>query len=122
MSKLGIYYTQRGRPVDIVSLAKKNENRIALGNAHMNGRGDILGRGGKVIETREEQLAKYYEGNKARTTSATVNLKEESIQDVEKELKKVQEETFVRAKPKAKKPVYTDITEAEKEELSKKGE
>ena len=50
----------RGKEVDIVSLAKKNEKTVALGNAHMNGRGDRLGRGGKIVETREEMLEKYY--------------------------------------------------------------
>ena len=94
-----IYRTARGRPVDIVSIAKKNENRIALGNAHMNGRGDILGKGGKVIETREEQLKKFYEGNRIKNkVQETVNLKEDSRKEIESELQQVQEDRFVKAK------------------------
>lgn len=108
----------RGKDVDMVSLAKKHEKTIALGNAHMNARGDILGKGGKVVKTREEQLKEYYEGN--RMTETTVNLKDsESTREVESELKQISEEDLrrpARAKP-TKKPVYEDITEAEKEEL-----
>lgn len=40
----------RGHQVDMVSLAKKNEKVVALGNANMNGRGDILGKGGKIVK------------------------------------------------------------------------
>ena len=109
----------RGKEVDMVSLAKKNEQTIALGNAHMNGRGDLLGKGGKVVKTREEQLKEYYEGN--RMTETVVNLKNsESTKEVEQELKTIAEEDTkkpLRAKPTTKKPVYEDITEAEKEEL-----
>lgn len=108
----------RGKEVDMVSLAKKNEQTIALGNAHMNGRGDLLGKGGKVVKTREEQLKEYYEGN--RMSEIVVNLKDsESTKEVEQELKTIAEEDkkAMRAKPTTKKPVYEDITEAEKEEL-----
>lgn len=104
----------RGKQVDMVSLAKKYEKTVALGNAHMNGRGDILGKGGKIIKTREKQLEEYYEGNRARTE--TVNLKQESVKEVENEVKKIQEDNIVKAKPR-KKPVYEDITEKEKEEI-----
>lgn len=105
----------RGKEVDMVSLAKKYEKNVALGNAHMNGRGDILGRGGKVVKSREKQLAEYYEGNRARTE--TVNLKQESVKEVEKEVAAVQEEHLVKAKPRVKKPVYEDITDEEKAQI-----
>lgn len=115
-----IYRTARGRPVDIVSIAKKNENRIALGNAHMNGRGDILGKGGKVIETREEQLKKFYEGNRIKNkVQETVNLKEDSRKEIESELQQVQEDRFVKAKARVKRPVYTDITPDEEASYDK---
>ena len=47
----------RGKEVDMVSLAKQNEKTVALGNAHMNAKGDILGKGGIVIKSREELIA-----------------------------------------------------------------
>lgn len=110
----------RGKDVDMISLAKKYEKTVALGNAHMNGRGDILGKGGKIVKTREEQLAEYYEGNQKQIKS--VNLKEDSINDVEKEVKSLQEEIReeLKAKPKSKKtPIYEDITDNEIKELNK---
>lgn len=99
----------RGKQVDMVSLAKKYEKTVALGNGHMNGRGDQLGRGGKVVKTREEQLKEYYEGN--RYEEQSVNLKEDSMKQVEKEVI-----DLVPAKPR---PKYEDITEEEKAEIAK---
>ena len=78
----------RGKEVDMVSLAKKYEKNVALGNAHMNGHGDILGKGGKIVKPR--------------------------VKEVEKEVTAVQEEFLTKAKPRAKKPVYEDITDEEK--------
>lgn len=96
----------RGKNVDIVSLAKKYEKEVALGNAHMNGRGDILGEGGKVTKTREEMLKEYHESNKTETK--TVNFKEESLKEVQEDLKVIQEE-----KKSKKTPVYEDVPNEE---------
>ena len=52
-----VHYSYRGQPVDMDALAKKFEKEIALGNARMNAKGDIVGKGGKIIKTREQQLA-----------------------------------------------------------------
>lgn len=111
----------RGKEVDIVSLAKKNEKTIALGNAHMNGRGDRLGRGGKIIETREEMLEKYYNANTIQ--QATVNMKDniEENAKIEDELKDMTVESLIKnqtikvAKPSKKKIEATDENETKKE-------
>ena len=58
-----VHYSYRGQPVDMDALAKKFEKEIALGNARMNAKGDIVGKGGKIIKTREQQLAEYKEAN-----------------------------------------------------------
>lgn len=111
----------RGKEVDMVSLAKKYEKNIALGNAHMNGRGDILGKGGKIVKTREEQLKEYRECNQAKTE--TVNLKQESVKEVEKEVAEIQEKNLNKAKPRSRKPVYEDISSEEESKTdSLKGE
>jgi len=107
----------RGKEVDMVSLAKKYEKNVALGNAHMNGHGDILGKGGKIIKPREKQLTEYY--TTTRSKSEAVNLKQESVKEVEKEVAAVQEEFLTKAKPRAKKPVYEDITDEEKAQIDK---
>jgi hypothetical protein len=58
-----VYKTMQGREVDIDALRSKNETMPAVGNAKMNARGDELGAGGKIIRTREESVAVYYEDN-----------------------------------------------------------
>lgn len=111
----------RGKEVDIVSLAKKNEKTVALGNAHMNGRGDRLGRGGKIIETREEMLEKYYNANTIQ--QATVNMKDniEENAKIEDELKDMTVESLIKnqtikvAKPSKKKIETTDENETKEE-------
>lgn len=111
----------RGKEVDMVSLAKKNEKTVALGNAHMNGRGDRLGRGGKIIETREEMLEKYYNANTIQ--QATVNMKDniEENAKIEDELKDMTVESLIKnqtikvAKPSKKKIEATDENETKEE-------
>lgn len=111
----------RGKEVDMISLAKKNEKTVALGNAHMNGRGDRLGRGGKIIETREEMLEKYYNANTIQ--QATVNMKDniEENAKIEDELKDMTVESLIKnqtikvAKPSKKKIEATDENETKEE-------
>ena len=111
----------RGKEVDMVSLAKKNEKTVALGNAHMNGRGDRLGRGGKIVETREEMLKKYYNANTIQ--QATVNMKDniEENAKIEDELKDMTVESLIKnqtikvAKPSKKKIEATDENETKEE-------
>lgn len=111
----------RGKEVDMVSLAKKNEKTVALGNAHMNGRGDRLGRGGKIVETREEMLEKYYNANTIQ--QATVNMKDniEENAKIEDELKDMTVESLIKnqtikvAKPSKKKIEATNENETKEE-------
>lgn len=73
-----VHYSYRGQPVDMDALAKKFEKEIALGNARMNAKGDIVGKGGKIIKTREQQLAEYKEAN-APIKTGKVNISNEEI-------------------------------------------
>lgn len=59
------YRTMMGKEFDMDKLLQQNQTAPAVGNARMNARGDKLGPGGKVIQTREDQVAAYYENNKA---------------------------------------------------------
>jgi len=58
-----IYRTLQGRQVDIDKLRQKNELMPAVGNMKVNARGDELGPGGKIVRTREQIMAEYYENN-----------------------------------------------------------
>lgn len=88
-----VHYSYRGQPVDMDALAKKFEKEIALGNARMNAKGDIVGKGGKIIKTREQQLAEYKEAN------APIKLGKVNISNEEIDLNDVAE-----AKPVLKRP------------------
>lgn len=57
--------TMRGKLIDMDQLRAKNELTPAVGNMKVNGRGDEIGPGGKIIRTREQVLAEYYKNNDA---------------------------------------------------------
>ncbi len=58
-----IYRTLQGKEVDMEKLSLKHETAPAVGNVRMNARGDELGKGGKIVKTREEMLKEYYDRN-----------------------------------------------------------
>lgn len=45
--------------IDMELLKFQNQHSVALGNAHMNARGDLIGQGGLVLKTREELLEEH---------------------------------------------------------------
>jgi hypothetical protein len=55
--------TMRGKQIDMARLVALNSHTVALGNASMNARGDIVGEGGKIIKPREEIAREYHKGN-----------------------------------------------------------
>lgn len=52
-----IYRTMQGKEIDMGKLINQNEMTVAVGNMRVNARGDKLGPGGKIIQTREDLLA-----------------------------------------------------------------
>jgi hypothetical protein len=57
MAAKQIYKSARGKQVDMLKLAKRNEMAVAVGNAKVNARGDKLGPGGTIIKHREAVVA-----------------------------------------------------------------
>jgi len=57
------YTSMRGKEVDLEKLNLVNETLPAVGNMKVNARGDEIGQGGKILRTREQVLADYYESN-----------------------------------------------------------
>ena len=55
--------SMRGKEIDMEKLNLKNETLPAVGNMKVNARGDEIGKGGKVVKTREEILKDYYAKN-----------------------------------------------------------
>jgi len=52
-----VYRTMQGKEIDMGKLVNQNETTIAVGNMKVNARGDRIGPGGKIIQTREQILA-----------------------------------------------------------------
>jgi hypothetical protein len=55
-----IYKTAQGKTIDIDNLRLANEQTIAVGNMKINARGDQLGAGGKILQTRNQTMDQYY--------------------------------------------------------------
>lgn len=77
----------RGKEVNMLALAKKNEYKIALGNSKMNARGDIIGKGGIIIKTREEQIKEYEES--VLQQQGEVGFKDNNLSELEKTIQKI---------------------------------
>lgn len=54
------YKTAHGKMIDIDNLRLQNEKTIAVGNMKVNARGDQLGRGGEIIQTRNQLMSQQY--------------------------------------------------------------
>ena len=65
--------SMRGKEVDMEKLNLKNESLPAVGNMKVNARGDEIGKGGKVVRTREEILKDYYKANPRAIKDEIVN-------------------------------------------------
>lgn len=67
----------RGKEINFSALINKKEHTIALGNGPTcNARGDLIGKDGKIIKTREEQIKEYRES--ITEQSGEVSLKDPS--------------------------------------------
>ena len=76
----------RGKDINFSALHKKYEHTIALGNGPTcNARGDLIGKDGKIIKTREEQIKEYKESISVQ--QGEVSIKDPSkMSDLEKTL------------------------------------
>lgn len=64
----------KGRVVNFDELVHRNATTIAVGNANLNARGDLIGPGGKVIETAEQRGK---QGESMVTTTSKVSVQSE---------------------------------------------
>jgi len=69
----------RGQVVDMARLAAENANQVAIGNASMNARGDLLGPGGEVLKTREDITRDYNSDNPKA-------IRQMSLRDIKREV------------------------------------
>ena len=104
-----MYKTSKGQMVDMDALRITSEQSTAVGNMGVNGRGDRLGRGGKVKETVEKQTRAYHKSNPKVTK--TVSIKEDlatKVVESKEELEEISENMPKHtSKAKVKKEVKT---------------
>ena len=75
--KKQIITTMRGKQIDIAAIAEQHGDKIAIGNANLNARGDVLGPKGEIIKTADEITQEYYQNNpNAVTNSGPISLKD----------------------------------------------
>jgi len=98
-----MYRTMQGRMVDIEKLRTANESVQAVGNMNVNARGDVLGPGGTIVNTKENVIKKYYEQPKGMV-SDTPRSKPMPAPKAEP-VKTVQKMTPIAAKPAPKKVI-----------------
>jgi hypothetical protein len=67
-----MYRTMQGRLVDIDKLRATNETVKAVGNMNVNARGDVIGQGGRVIQTKDEVMKAYYQAPKGQAQDTPV--------------------------------------------------
>lgn len=76
------HISMRGEIVDFNKLRLNNAEKVALGNANMNARGDIVGTGGIVIKTQEQVDAEWAARvAEQEQTSAGVDIKNKAAID-----------------------------------------
>lgn len=95
------YVTANGKQVNLDALIAENEQTIAVGNMKVNARGDRLGPGGKVEQTKEQAMKEYYKLNTPvavdpivtpQKTKKEKDLVDEWIEPIENEIKAESEE------------------------------
>ena len=106
-----MYRTMQGRMVDIEKLRAANESVQAIGNMNVNARGDVLGPGGTIVNTKENVIKKYYEQPKGMV-SDTPRSKPMPAPKVEP-VKTVQKMTPIAAKTTPKKTAAPQPKKAE---------
>lgn len=65
--------SMRGVELDMGRYIAQNEEAVAVGNGKMNARGDIIGRGGKVIKSRTAISNEYHKANPRAVRRVSLN-------------------------------------------------
>ena len=63
------HITMRGELIDMNRLRSINADTLAIGNANLNARGDILGKNGVILKTQEQIEAEWEANRLAREAS-----------------------------------------------------
>lgn len=111
--------TARGKVIDMHQLFVDNQKSIAVGNASLNARGDLV-KHGKVVKTVEERRAEYEVANSRSST--TISLAPDSKLTEEKAMKEVEEFKVTPKPKKVKKEVKEEVVVPVQETADTKSE
>ena len=103
------YRTAQGRQVDMERLRLQNELTPAVGNMRDNARGDQLGPGGKVVQTREEMLDQYYKNTVNRKSNVADEIPTSS--DSAGRAKEIEADDFVNTPTRKPAPTADPVVE-----------
>ena len=92
--------TMLGKTLDMGLLISKNQKAVALGNANMNARGDVIDTRGRILKSREEVAQAYYASNPNA-------VKQVALRDISNQVFSTPAEALSALKPKA---VQEDVT------------
>jgi hypothetical protein len=109
--------TMRGAKIDMDQLVRTNGHKVALGNAGVNARGDKIGSGGVVLQTREQVMSEYNVGNPKAVRQVGLNdIRQEMLMTTQPEPTQNHRQQLaatVEAVGKADKPTKRKIAETE---------
>lgn len=61
--------TNKGVVIDLESLMAQNSESPAMGNMRVNAKGDVIGKGGEIVQKSEDRVRAYYEDNPMSSTA-----------------------------------------------------
>jgi hypothetical protein len=64
--------SNRGASIDLDALIAKAGDSTAVGNMRVNAQGDVLGKGGEIVQRNEDRVRAYYKNNPRSSTSASL--------------------------------------------------
>ena len=64
--------SNRGASIDFDALIAKAGDSTAVGNMRVNAQGDVLGKGGEIVQRNEDRVRAYYKNNPRSSTSASL--------------------------------------------------
>jgi hypothetical protein len=64
--------SNRGVQIDFDTLIAKAGDSTAVGNMRVNAQGDVLGKGGEIVQKNEDRVRAYYKNNPRSSTSASL--------------------------------------------------
>lgn len=85
----------KGKDVDVSAILEQNATTLAVGNMRVNARGDLIGKDGKILKTREQLENEY-----VRNNPDAVKMKKENIAGFNKGLAQYKERVLEKEETK----------------------